>query len=182
MFFAGTLLLMSTHLGGLTFPRLGKSHEQGGTASESQELDLSSPDSQHGTRVLWTGCSWCAYFLPLRRPMWCVVHFAINYVYHQSWWCGLHIQLVQAKQKTIPTFCRLNTWSICVYSRSGITALPMIHHRSNLVTDRPLCSLAGFLSVDCTSCNGGYSRHDILLWHCWNFEFTVVLHNIRISV
>jgi hypothetical protein len=53
--FVGTLLLMSTGLecweGGLASPRLGISHEQGGAASESRELDSSSPDSQYGTRL-----------------------------------------------------------------------------------------------------------------------------------
>jgi hypothetical protein len=51
MVFVGTLLVMSTDLGGLAKPRLGISHEQGGAASESWELDLSSPDSQYGTRL-----------------------------------------------------------------------------------------------------------------------------------
>lgn len=52
----------------------------------------------------------------------------------------------------------------------------MIHHWSNLVSDRSLCRQAAFLSIDSTSCN------NTLLWHWRNFRLSLIHHNIRISV
>jgi hypothetical protein len=82
----------------------------------------------------------------------------------------------------LPIFCRWKRWSTCVNSRIWIRALPMIHHRSSLVTDWSLHRQAGLLSINSTSCHGGCSRHNTLLWQWRNFGFTLVHHNIRISV
>lgn len=55
LFFVGVFLQTSTGLlcgvEGFSSSRLGISNEQSGAASESPELDSSSPDSQYGTRL-----------------------------------------------------------------------------------------------------------------------------------
>jgi hypothetical protein len=83
----------------------------------------------------------------------------------------------------LPIFRRRKRRSTRVSGRTGIRDLPIIHYRANLVTDRSLCWQAGFLPVDSTSYHSGCGRcNNTLLWHWWNFKFTLIHHNISVCV